>query len=85
MSDVAQGASKGDSAGEDADALRERLSQIDELPLGERADEFAQLHGQLQSLLEGNDASPSEAGDAPASESADAPTDASTNVTPRDV
>ena len=46
--------SMSDSAG-DADAMRERLSQIEELPLAERADAFALVHGQLQSLLEGND------------------------------
>ena len=43
-------------AAEDADALRERLSQIEEQPLEERAEAFAQVHSQLQSLLEGNDA-----------------------------
>jgi hypothetical protein len=42
-------------AAQDADALRERLSQIEEQPLEERADAFAQVHSQLQTLLEGND------------------------------
>jgi hypothetical protein len=40
---------------DDADAIRERLSQIEAQPLEERADAFAQVHSQLQSLLEGND------------------------------
>jgi hypothetical protein len=43
-------------AADDQDALRDELSRIDELPLEQRADAFAQVHAQLQSLLEGNDA-----------------------------
>jgi hypothetical protein len=41
--------------GDDADELRARLSAIEEQPLDQRADDYAQLHAQLQSLLEGSD------------------------------
>lgn len=41
--------------GDDAEELLARLSTIEEQPLGERADDYAQVHSQLQSLLEGSD------------------------------
>jgi hypothetical protein len=40
---------------DDADELRARLSAIEEQPLDQRADDYAQLHAQLQGLLEGAD------------------------------
>ncbi|MET0989225.1 MAG: hypothetical protein ABWY54_01120 [Glaciihabitans sp.] len=41
--------------GDDAQELRARLQGIEDLPLDQRADEYAQVHAQLQSLLEGSD------------------------------
>lgn len=41
--------------GDDADELRARLQSIEEQPLDERADDYAQVHAQLQALLEGSD------------------------------
>ena len=43
------------SQGDDAEELRSRLQSIEERPLGERADDYAQVHAQLQALLEGSD------------------------------
>lgn len=41
--------------GDDAEELRSRLASIEERPVGERADDYAQVHAQLQALLEGSD------------------------------
>lgn len=41
--------------GDDAEALRSRLQSIEEKSLDERADDYAQVHSQLQALLEGSD------------------------------
>jgi hypothetical protein len=41
--------------GDDEQELRARLHSIEDLPLDQRADEYAQVHAQLQGLLEGSD------------------------------
>jgi hypothetical protein len=50
------GAVRTDSVqGADAEHLRARLKAIEEQPLNARADDYARVHAELQSLLEGSD------------------------------
>jgi hypothetical protein len=55
MSSDTDAVAGGTPQGDDADALRARLTAIEEQPLDQRADDYAQLHAQLQGLLEGAD------------------------------